>query len=346
VRLLLGLFIAAALVAAIYGAVTLIRPNDPAVANDWPTATPVAVGFARAGFERETERLPRQHKGIFALLVARHGKLAFEHYYHDYPYKSRSGFELYSITKSVTSALVGIAMAEGRIKGLDQPLRHFFSKWTPRRARAITLRELLSMRTGWPGENDPRSDVGNPPNLIRALLQRPIVHKPGTTFDYDSASTHVVSAILTRVTGMSEERYAKTRLFAPLAIQIKDFWPKDEHGITYGGNGLALSARDALKLGQLYLQHGRWHGRQIVPRRWVSKSTSQQVAFRGGHGYAYGWWTRTHNGSKAYFALGYGGQIIAVVPKLDLAVAVFSDPAYPEISPDELVDRIAATVQD
>jgi CubicO group peptidase (beta-lactamase class C family) len=343
VRLFLGLLIAAGLVAAVYGAVVLLRPDTPAARDDFPTATPAAVGFAPAQFDREMEWIPKQHGGIFALLVARHGKLAFERYYHDYKYQT--GFELYSITKSVTSALVGIAIHEKQIRSVDETVRHFFPRWTPPRAHKITLRQLLTMTSGWPGDSDPRSDTGpGPPNLVRAIIQRPVVHRAGT-FDYDSASTHVLSAVLTRVTGVSEERYARTHLFRPLGIQVKDFWPKDANGITFGGNGLTLLARDAVKLGQLYLQHGRWHGRQIVPRRWVTASTSPHVMVRGAHGYGYGWWTRRHKGANAFLGIGYGGQILGVIPKLDLVVAVFSDPAYPEIRVDELLDTVAATIR-
>jgi CubicO group peptidase (beta-lactamase class C family) len=334
--------IVAAVVGAVYGVVTLVRPNDsPAVASGWAVASPAAEGFAPARFARVMKQLPHEHKGVFALLVARDGKLVFERYYHDYPHNS--GFEMYSITKSVTSALVGIAIRERRIKSVDEPLRDFFP--TPPRAGRIRIRELLTMTAGWPGDNDPRNDIGdNPANLVRALLHRPLVHKPRTTFAYDSSSTHILSAVLTKVTGVPEERYARRRLFAPLGITVKDFWPKDEHGITFGGNGLTLLATDAAKLGQLYLQHGRWHGRQIVPRRWVDESTRQHVALRRASGYGYGWWTQKRAGGHAYLALGYGGQVVAVVPKLQLVVAVFSDPAWPEVPIHELLGRIQATV--
>jgi CubicO group peptidase (beta-lactamase class C family) len=343
VRAILGLLLAAGVIVGAYFAVTLIRPDKPAVPNDWARATPAAAGFAPDQFDRTMESLPKQHKGIFALLVARHGKLVFEHYYQGYQW--RGGFEMYSITKSVTSALVGIAIHDKRFKNIDQRIAEFFPSWTPPRARHITIRELLTMTSGWPGENDPRSDTGeSPANLVRAILQRPVVHRVGV-FDYDSASTHVLSAALTHVTGESEERYARTHLFGPLNIKVKDFWPKDEHGNTFGGNGLTLLATDALKLGQLYLQHGSWHGRQLVPRAWVSQSTTQHVAVRGPVGYGYGWWTRKKRGANAFVGIGYGAQILGVIPKLDLVVAVFSDPAYPEIPVEELLDKVAATVR-
>jgi CubicO group peptidase (beta-lactamase class C family) len=147
VRFLLGVVIVAAVVGAVYGVVTLVRPNDsPAVVSGWAVASPAAEGFAPARFARVMKQLPHEHKGVFALLVARDGKLVFERYYHDYPHNS--GFEMYSITKSVTSALVGIAIRERRIKSVDEPLRDFFP--TPPRAGRIRIRELLTMTAGWP----------------------------------------------------------------------------------------------------------------------------------------------------------------------------------------------------
>jgi CubicO group peptidase (beta-lactamase class C family) len=341
VRLLLGFLITAGVVVGIYAAVSSLRTGNPKVKDDFPTATPAAEGFAPR-FEQEMKRIPAQHKGIFALLVARHGKLVFEGYYHGFPYNA--GFEMYSITKSVTAALVGIAIHEKRIKNLNQTVAHFFPRWTPPRARKINLRELLTMTSGWPGDNDPRNDVGpGPPNLVQAIINRPIVHRTGE-FDYDSSSTHVLSAVLTKASGLPEETYARRELFRPLGIQVKDFWPEDSNGITFGGNGLTLLARDAVKLGQLYLQHGRWHGRQVVPRSWVEESTTPHVIVRGAHGYGYGWWTRKKKDANAFAGIGYGGQILGVIPKLDLVVAAFSDPAYPEISVDYLLDRVAATI--
>lgn len=341
-RLLLGLLITAGLVVGIYFAVASLRTGNPKVHDPFPVAKPAAEGFAPR-FEQVMNRIPQQHRGIWALLVARHGKLVFEGYYHDYPYNT--GFEMYSITKSVTSALVGIAMHEQRIKRLNQTVGTFFPRWTPPRARKITLRELLTMTSGWPGDNDPRNDVGpGPPNLVQAIINRPIVHRAGE-FDYDSSSTHVLSAVLTKVTGLDEQRYAEKVLFGPLGIAVKDVWPKDQNGITFGGNGLTLLARDAVKLGQLYLQHGRWHGRQIVPRKWVAESTAPHVVVRGAHGYGYGWWTTKRKGANEFLGIGYGGQVLGVVPKLDLIVAAFSDPAYPEVAVDSLLNRVEATIR-
>ena len=136
------------------------------------------------------------------------------------------------------------------------------------------------------------------------------------------------------------------RLFGPLGIHLLDYWPKDDQGVTYGGTGLSLTARQAAKLGQLYLDGGRWHGRQLVPRAWVEESTRRHVSLGRGAGYGYFWWTDDRHGLHSYEALGFGGQMVAVVPKLDLVVVVMSDPAGERVDLGRLLfDRIVPAVR-
>ena len=248
-----------------------------------------------------------------------------ERYFHGYD--RGYPFDVYSITKSVTSALAGMVLA----KRLDARLPDLLPGGVPARARAITLRELLTMTAGFPGDTDPRNGVGDPPNLVRALLRRPLVRTPGWGFAYDTASAHLVSAAISRAAGMSEGRLAARRLFTPLGIRLADYWPTDDQGVTYGGTGLSLTARDAAKLGQLYLDGGRWRGRQIVPRTWVEASTRPHVSLGGGRGYGYFWWTSRRRGLDSFAALGFGGQMIAVFPKLDLVVVVMSNPGGAQV---------------
>jgi CubicO group peptidase (beta-lactamase class C family) len=344
-RLLLALVLISALGASIYFAVEAGRPSGRTVlAGGWPVSMPGSEGFDAPRLARALRRIENREGSILALLVARHGRLVVERYYHGYD--RTSGFDVYSITKSVTSALVGVALAEHRIKNVDEPLADTLSHDIPpgadRRTGRIILRELLTMTAGWPGDADPRNDIGDARNIVRALLRRPIVHQPGSTFAYDTPSSHLLSAVISRATGTSEEVYAREHLFGPLRIALADYWPKDDQGTTYGGTGLTLVARDAAKLGQLYLQRGRWHGRRLVPRAWVAESTRPQVSLGDGRGYGYDWWTLKQDGLSEYLALGYGGQMVAVVPKLDLVVAVFSNPSGEEVDLERLVfDEIA-----
>jgi CubicO group peptidase (beta-lactamase class C family) len=247
------------------------------------------------------------------------------------------------VTKSVTSALAGMTPLADR---LDARLPQLLPNAVPPAARRITLRELLTMTAGWPGDADPRNGVGDPPNLVRALLRRPIVRTPGSRFAYDTPSAHLVSAAVSHAAGMSEARLAEKRLFGPLGIHLAEYWPKDDQGVTYGGTGLSLTARDVAKLGQLYLDGGRWHGRQLVPRAWVEESTRAHVSARRGAGYGYFWWTDDRRGLHSFEAIGFGGQMVAVVPKLDLVVTVMSDSAGAPVDLGRLLfDRIVPAVQ-
>ena len=291
-------------------------------ADDWVVSTPGREGFSAPRFQRAIRKIEQRDASLLALLVVRHGRLVLEHYYHGYA--RTSGFDVYSVTKSVTSALVGRAIAEHRLDGVHETLGKIFGNLAPPRARRITIQQLLTMTSGWPGDADPRNDIGESQNITRALLNRPIVARPGTAFRYDTSSSHLLSAVLTRALGMSERDYAQRWLLGPMHIPLADDWPADNRGNTFGGTGLTLFARDATKLGLLYLHHGRWKGRQLIPAAWVATSTRTHVRVNKFNGYGYDWWTERKGSLDAFFAYGYGGQVVAVVPKLDLVVTFFS----------------------
>jgi CubicO group peptidase (beta-lactamase class C family) len=261
-----------------------------------------------------------EFRGVYALIVMREGRPLLERYYHgaaaDQP------FQTHSVTKSVLSMLVGIALAENELPGIDATLGELLDvpEGADPRVRGITLRQLLTMTAGWPD----RQVRGR--NVVTALLRRPLERSPGTGWEYDSGSSHLVSALLASATGRPASAYAAEKLFEPLGIQPLE-WPADPQGVTSGGAGLVLRARELALLGDLYRRDGRWRGRQLVPAEWVREST--RPAERTGDvlfdSYGFHWWVDRATG--AYAARGFGGQLIAVVPRERAVIVVGADPA-------------------
>jgi CubicO group peptidase (beta-lactamase class C family) len=234
-----------------------------------------------------------------------------------------------SASKSVLSALVGIAIAEGHIRGIDQPISDFFPAYFARadvdpRKRQITVGHLLSMQSGL--ESTSFNEYGawvSSGNWVNAALAQPMVDEPGGRMLYSTGSTHLLSAILTRATGRSTWEYANEKLAGPLGFRIRP-WQRDPQGIFFGGNDMYLTPRQMLVFGRLWLNGGLHGGRQVVPEAWVRESTVRRTTSPwNGHGYGLGWWTRESGGRQVHFAWGYGGQYVFVVPELDL-VAVFT----------------------
>jgi CubicO group peptidase (beta-lactamase class C family) len=228
--------------------------------------------------------------GITSVLVMKHGRIARENYYNGLHRNDR--IPVFSVTKSVTSALAGIALARGDLSGLDERV-----PWR----RQITLRQLLSMTAGYaPSFNFQYIDP-------KTVASRGIVNKPGT-FSYDSGSIDLVAFMLQRATGVSAADYARLHLFGPMGIRdIR--WPG-----SHGASGLLLRPRELLAFGELYLEGGRG----IVPQSWVRNSTRAQVLIRRDLAYGYGWWIRPHS----YAAYGYLGQVLAIYPNRDEVVLV------------------------
>ena len=255
--------------------------------------------------------------GLLSVLVMRHGTPVFLRYYRGA--SAAQEHDVFSITKSVVSALVGIELAREELRGLDQRLVDFFPERLERdadpRIRQISVRDLLTMTAGYRATVIPRGG-----DVVRTLLNRPLATDPGTTFSYDDGSAHLLSAIITEASGTSTELLARRVLFEPLGIH-PGRWLSDRQGTTLGSTGLLLHARDLLALGELYLRQGRWRGKQVVPKAWVRESTSSQVRIPGGYAYGYLWWVNTgpHDG---FLAQGYAGQALAVFPRDDIVVAI------------------------
>lgn len=241
---------------------------------------------------------------------------------------------LYSCTKSVLSALIGIALGRGEIHSLDQTIFDFLNGEgmpCPEAAGQITIRHLLTMTPGfdWPDFDKPYKTLRASQNPVAFTLSQPVIHTPGQAFTYNSGGSHLLSAILTKATGMSALQYAKERLFRQLGFSAARWSERD--GISEGGTGLSLYGRDLAKIGLLYLQNGNWKGERLLPGSYVQASTEQshrallhyEPPIYGGYGYH--WWIspKEHNGcADCYFAFGHGGQYLMNIPSLDLTIVV------------------------
>jgi CubicO group peptidase (beta-lactamase class C family) len=239
-----------------------------------------------------------------------------------------------SVTKSILSILVGIAIDRKELENIHLPITKFFPILAQNHPE-ITIEHLLTMSPGihWPEFSDWGGTclpMSNSPNWIKFFFERDIIENPGKTMQYNSGCSHLLSAILKRVTGKSLKEYAVEHLFNPL--QIHDFiWHSDSKGITIGGFGLYLKPADMMKIGKLVLQNGTWKSKVIVSESWIKQSTVAKLHTYNRIGsYGYHWWILTDEHNKpmkpdAFFAMGYGGQYIIVVPKYNLITTVTSE---------------------
>jgi CubicO group peptidase (beta-lactamase class C family) len=163
----------------------------------------------------------------------------------------------------------------------------------------------------------------NAPNQLEYILNKPLIHSPGIVFNYNDAACHLLSLIITQASGMDTHEFAEQYLFTPLGIE-ETAWLVDRQGYPKGCTGLQLTPHDMFKLGQLYLQGGQYNGEQIISSEWVDESTRPQITTQGviiyGANYGYLWWNDTVRGYQTYMAMGYGGQFIFCVPRLNLAI--------------------------
>ncbi|HEY6579461.1 MAG TPA: serine hydrolase, partial [Rhizomicrobium sp.] len=246
----------------------------------WSTSTPEAQGIDSATLADALDQIRARHIPIHSLLIERHGKVVLDSYF--YPFADNKIHNVYSVTKSVTSMLVGIAMAEHQLDDLDAPVYPLLAVQTsddPRKAR-ITLANLLSMTSGLDcrGEGNATllQEMLHTRHLAAYMLSRPADYEPGTVFDYCGGNSEVVSAVLTKTTGSSALDLARSELFAPLGI-TRAAWSTDTDGVSHGWGDLELQPRDMAKLGYLWLHNGRWEDRQIIPADYLAKALTSHI---------------------------------------------------------------------
>jgi CubicO group peptidase (beta-lactamase class C family) len=303
----------------------------------------LCAGTAGEGEQRVPDRRPTPLEGaataagelprLHSLLVSHNGELVLERYFNGA--RATRLANVKSVSKSIISALVGIAIDRGKIARVSEPIGTYFGDLlrAPDAApkRQITIEQLLTMQSGL--ESTSSRNYGawvTSRHWVRYVLTRDLHATPGTTMEYSTGNTHLLSAILTKATGVSTWQFAQAALAKPLGFALAQ-WPQDPQGIYFGGNDMLLTPRQMIAFGELYLNRGRIGGVQIVPERWVEQSFvprgrsnySEQL-------YGYGWWMRELAGQQAYYAWGFGGQYIFVIPAQRLVVVTTSSTATGE----------------
>ncbi|MCP4658777.1 MAG: serine hydrolase [bacterium] len=305
-------------------ATTPVSGSSAWPAESWRTSTPEEQGMDSEQLAAMLGTIRERRYKIDSVLVVRHGYLVLDAYVH--PFGPNRRHPAYSCAKSVLSVLIGIAIDQGAIQGVEQPVLDFFPE---RRVahrdaakEAMTLRDLLTMATGlecrdsylhnWRGMRA----MWMTRDWVRYVLDLPMAEKPGTRFEYCNGASLLLSAILQKTTGMTALAFAEKHLFGPLGISDVE-WSESPQGITMGWSKLHMLPHDMAKIGYLYLHRGRWNQDRVVSAAWVEASTRKYVSATLQDGYGYHWWI---DPSGIYMALGAEGQFIFVVPDKQMVV--------------------------
>ncbi|RPI30347.1 MAG: class C beta-lactamase-related serine hydrolase [Chloroflexota bacterium] len=309
--------------------------------KDWPTSEPDQQGLDAGKLETMLARVDEEGLSVDSVLVIRHGYLVLEYYAKGYG--PTNEHILYSVTKSITATLIGIAIDKGLIEGVSQLLSDFLpvdgsANPDPRKSGLI-LEDLLTMQAGldWNEGNPEYREMYSQADWAAYMLDKPIVEDPGTTFNYCSGCSHLLSAVLSQAVDGDVTAFARENLFAPLGI-TRVSWEEDPQGIPVGGWGVYLTPRDMARLGYLYLHQGLWNDQQVVSSEWVAAATQSHADPDDQKEYGYQWWV--YPDLKAYAALGLGGQTIFVAPEQDLVV-VFT---ALDVDHDKLIELIESYI--
>ena len=300
--------------------------------QEWPTqgwrrSSAEAQGMDSNVLAEAFDEIRRRQIAIHSLTIVRHGHLVLDAYF--WPFEDNLLHDMASVTKSVTSTLVGVAIGQRKVNGVTRRVTEVLGAPTraeldPRKKR-MTVEHLLTMTSGLDCHPDQGeitlARMRESPDWVEFMLDLPMAAEPGGVFEYCSGGMHLLSGIITKATGMSALDFARRTLFAPLGIG-DSAWPSDAHGMSHGWGDLHLQPRDMAKIGYLWLQGGQWEDRQLVPVDWM-RAAVQVHAHAGsspGTGYGYGLWIHPDRSPPIFEGLGRGGQRISVVPAKDLVV--------------------------
>jgi len=309
----------------------------PVQLNDgWEVSSLSEAGMDVSAIEEIAENIINdQYKGIHSMLIVWNGLLVFEEYFKGYD--SDDLQHIFSITKSVSSSLIGIAIDKGFLQGVEDSVLSFFPQHniTDLRKKKLQLKHILTLTTGfeWDEKTYPYTDPRNSEyqmfqtdDWMEFVLQRPLCHDPGELYNYNTGSVHLLSAVFKVSTGLLANEFAEQYLFEPLGI-TDYFWNTDKQGFPCTGathGGLKMKARDVAKYGFLYLNDGKWNNTQVIPEYWIEESVIPRIDIDETVKYGY-LWRISHfniNGNKVdyYLSVGFGGQTIIIVPDLDLMI--------------------------
>ena len=331
----------------------MLRPRDeelrgikytPLPSNGWEVSTPAKQGLDPklvAELYLDASKL----ETLYGLLVIKNGFLIAERYYNEGSVNQLS--KRASVTKSYTSALVGIALNQGCLTSVNQKMIDFFpevaNKITDLKKKRITIQDMLQMRAGYPWEEtDPKYwDALWTGEYLSLIEKFPLTNDPGTQFQYSNLTSHWLGIIVARACSKDLKSFGQEHLFSPLGVKVGD-WSQDVDGYYIGGGDIQFTARDMAKFGLLYLNDGEYRGNQIIPADWVRKSlksysvdinTAGVKSGRVGRylydiGYGYQWWSASVGEHHIDFAWGHGGQLIILLADLDMIIVVTADPFY------------------
>jgi CubicO group peptidase (beta-lactamase class C family) len=295
-----------------------------AVTMPLPRSSPESQGVSSSVIRGYINAADQKVNTMHSFMLVRHGHVVAEGWWK--PESAEKPHVMHSLSKSFTSTAVGLAIADGKLSLDDQVLKFFPEEAPPNpseKLKAMRVRDLLTMNSGH--EVEVKFSTNTP--WVQSFLAHPVPHKPGTHFLYNTPGTHMLSAIVRKVTGETVLDYLKPRLFEPLGIE-NPVWGTSPQGNTLGGWGLYIRTEDIAKFGQLYLQKGNWNGKQLVPASWVAQATSKQVSNGSDptkdwdQGYGFQFWQCRHG---AYRGDGANGQFCIVIPNLDAVIAITAD---------------------
>ncbi|MFO7729252.1 MAG: serine hydrolase [Spirochaetia bacterium] len=334
------LYIIGAMCAVIFtGCNSMYGENKPVFESEWPweKVSPESQGIRSENLQRMVEHIESNKLAIHSMIIYKNGTIPFEVYFERY--NTNVSHNMKSTSKGIISALVGIALREGFIESLDDRVLSYLPDYGAKDAGKadITIRDLLTMSSGLKWDENNFNSMYTffvSKRIMERVLNQPLVHEPGSRFNYNTGLTHLLSAVILEASGMSTLQFAQEYLFEPLDIHNVQ-WETDRDGYYIGGSELFLTPRAMTKFGVMYLHDGKYAGRQIVPKDWVRESTTTQIegSFHSTQiQYGYLWWLGVGNrlftyldNEKAFLAMGVHGQRIFIHPELDTVVVITAD---------------------